>query len=112
MAQITEQLRIYYVSRTDGVGFDQFSDFVVATSDEEAARSMFPYFLDEGNTPQDIAKRNNGWKNAGEDGDDGRVWYSSAWISYDHRDSLVVKLIGVAADNIPPGLISASFNGG
>jgi hypothetical protein len=90
---------IYLLSRTDKIDYDNYDSVVVCANSEKEARKIHPSrFL----CKSEIEK----WKNNNLSRTDG-------WIFFDKIDTLKVKLIGQASDDIELGsVILASFNAG
>ena len=79
---------IYVVSRTDGVGYDEYDSFVVVACDEEEARNTHP----SNNSDSYIEH------------------WGSSWISKSEIHTLDVERIGTSIQ--PCGVILSSFNAG
>ena len=90
-------LNLYLLSQKEACGYDTYDACVVAAPDEATARSFHPGTMQF--EPND-----------GERWEDPRLRYSGVWTSYVHL--IEVELIGVAAPDVKPGFILASFNAG
>lgn len=86
---------VYVVSRTDGVGYDEYDSFVVVASDEEEARNTHP----SNNSDSYIEHWGSPWDEK----------YRS-WISKSEIHTLDVEHIGTSIQ--PCGVILSSFNAG
>lgn len=85
-------MNIYLVSRTDKIGYDQYSAMVVVAPDEETALNTSPY---------------NGMTLPAEDDDEG--WRYSSWA---RPSTLNIRLIAREALYEKPEIILASFHAG
>ena len=81
-------LKLYHVALPTEMhlGYDAYSEFVVAAYSEEEARNTHPSFF--------------GWNLYGE------------WITKDKVEKLLVKEIGNASASVEPGVIVSSFHAG
>ena len=84
-------MNLYHVSQKQNCSYETFSDFVTCSPDEETARTTNP---SNGNTMTD---------------EDWAYKYSSWCNGSEH---VTVRLIGVAAESVEPGIICASFHAG
>lgn len=82
-------MNLYHISQSVNTGYDTYSDAVVAAETENEARFTHP------------SEYKNPW--------DGEPEYYDCWCA---ADKVNVRLIGVAADYIKPGIICASFHAG
>ena len=83
---MSKKLNIYLCSQDENDGYDTYDSFVGAFENEEEARNTNP------------------------DGEDMRL---DTWCGWCKRPSdVTVKLIGVAANGVEKGVITASFNAG
>lgn len=80
---------LFLVSRTDGVGYDDYDSFVVNALDADQARDTYPGY-------------ENNWPD-----------YVGSWV--DRKDiytMLTVEHIGQAKPGLPLGKVLVSFNAG
>lgn len=84
-------MNIYHVNRTQGGGYDTYSDFVVCAPDEETARNTNP--------GTGAPMTNEDWASPFSD------WCSSP-------EHVAVSLVGIAAPSASPGVICASYHAG
>lgn len=79
-------MKLFRISQDANNGCDTYDSAIVAASDAEAARAIHPNGSD----------RWDGW--------------SPSWAP--SLDQVSVEYIGEAADNVPAGVVLASFNAG
>ena len=79
-------MNLYLISQTLNNNWSTFDSAVVAADSEEAARSIHP--------------NGENW--------DGKI---DEWSSWCEKKDVTVRFIGIAADDIVPGVICASFRG-
>lgn len=78
-------MNLYHLSQTENNGYDTYDSCVVAADTEAEAQGITP---------------------------DG-FGFGGRWPSWaDNRNQVVVRLIGVAVEGTPTGVICASFNAG
>ena len=80
-------MNLYLISQTENNTWDTFDSAVVCAPDEETARNIYP------------------------GASVGRPWnYWGDWAS--SPDLVTVQLLGIATEEILPGVVCASFNAG
>lgn len=79
-------MNLYLISQSENDDYDTYDSVVVAAATEDAARQINP------------------------DGKDRWGYKYSGWCK--SPDAVSVKLLGIAASDIQPGVILASFNAG
>jgi hypothetical protein len=77
-------VKLWLISQTTNNDYDTYDSAVVCAETEEAARGIHP--------------SGSGWE-----------YSSGSWVS---EDKVTVRLIGEATEDIPPGVVLASFNAG
>lgn len=80
-------MNLYHISQQANNDYDTYSDAVVAAPDEETARQMHP--------------------DGGDLRDEGSF---GTWVSTPNQ--VTVKLVGIAVDGTPQGVVCASFHAG
>jgi hypothetical protein len=90
-------MKLWHVIRSDDHGYDEYSDFVAAAEDEEAARLTHP----DGN----YSWMGKEWQQPGHN----YTWKDTTWPA---PGTLNVKHIGEAAPEIKAGVICSSFHAG
>ena len=80
-------MNIYLLTQTEIGGYDTYDSCVVCAENEEAASKILP-------------SQHSSWER-----EPWRMWAS-------RPENVTVKLIGVAADGVEPGVVLASFNAG
>jgi hypothetical protein len=94
-----QTLKLFLVSRTDKISYDEYDSMVVAAASDDDARRMTPSPLyDRYKTETGVFLHED---------DNGRL---NAWPM--RLSTLSVRYIGVAEPGLKPGVIIASFNAG
>lgn len=78
-------MKLYFISQEENVGYDTYSDAVVAALNEEDARKTHP---------------------------NGEVWESDHWTWCKSPKQVKVRLIGDAIEGTKAGVICSSFHAG
>ena len=93
-------MRLYRLSRIGSVGYDEAAGFVVAAPDESAARA----------TPRAASLGYSDGPGCGDEcSHDGRSESPCAWQD---AAATTCELRGVAAPDVPPGVVLRSFRAG
>lgn len=82
------KLKLYLVSRTDKIGYDEYDSFIIAAESRIEARAVHP-------------DGRNGWNDA-----------YGTWIPITDILSLEVRYLGTAGAKIEWGVVMSSFNAG
>ena len=82
-------LKLYHISQSENSGWDTFSDLVVCANSEDEARHIHPSQYKDDPWAEDAY---------------------SAWCK--SPDQVEVVYIGIAAPDVKPGIVCASFHAG
>jgi len=108
---MTEPLKLWLLSRTDEVWYDNFVNAVVAAFTEEEARHIWPTKNKDRNFNGVIFWHDGAWTVRHDDGSisvDKRC--GDEWV---HPDTLKVTLVGIANDHLSAGdVICAQYDAG
>ena len=96
-------MNIYKVSRTDEIGWDEYSAMVVVAESSQSARQMHPAAERSYHTIED--------QKAWESGDEEECYAEDhCWVKYKDIDKLVVEEIGIGGGE--PRVILSSYHAG
>jgi len=82
-------MKLYLISRTDQVGYDEYDSAVVCAGSEEEARLIHP------------SRYTEGWN--------GKEEEYGTWVN---ADTITVKYLGEATESLSAGVVCASYNAG
>ncbi len=88
------ELKLYFVSTDQDLGYDSYDSFVVCCESEEIARTIHPASGESEWTKYQI---------------EGRY---KTWVKREDIGGLTVQFLGVATKGVEKGLICQSFNAG
>ena len=97
-------MKLFRISQDTNNGYDTYDSAIVAASDAEAARCMSPSAHYEWDGERGT------WLFCFADGRKKPERYFDCWAQ--SPDQVSVEYIGEAADNVPAGVVLASFNAG
>src|SRR5437773_2703512 len=98
-------MNLYLVTRHDDWSFDDYESFVVCCNDEETARKTHPESLI-------YEEKTSLWYLLNDDGDRYYIPDRPGWIKGKYINNLKVEHIGIANENITPGILIRNYHAG
>lgn len=99
-------MNLYRISQAENCGCDTYDSAVVAAESPEEAALIHPDDLGTPIAPPAKECEKQGWCSC----PSGRVCFGPSWVT--DPSKVAVKFLGVACDDVEPGVIVASFNAG